>query len=77
MAETIKDEIYSILPWPYGCSLSGVFSANLVPIIVIILDSASVRLLIESEIMAIEFASNPAKALNPDKKIYIKNRYVW
>jgi hypothetical protein len=60
----ITEEKYSILQYQYGCFLSGVFEANLVPIIVIIEDSASLRLLTASKIIAIELAINQTAALN-------------
>ena len=55
---------YSILPCPYGCSLSGALVDNFVPIIVIIDDKASVKLLIASNIIAIELAISPIVSLN-------------
>ena len=64
IAAMITDEKYSILPYPYGCSLSGAFPASLVPMIVIIDERASVRLFTASRVMAIEFTSIPIVALN-------------
>ena len=63
MAAIMTDEKYSIRPYPYGCSLSGAFPASFAPIIVIIEDNASVRLLTASKVIAIEFVANPTNAL--------------
>ena len=63
----IIDVKYSILPCPYGCFLSGAFSESFVPTIVIIEDSASLKLFTASKIMAIEFTKKPTVALNATK----------
>ncbi|MBQ9553921.1 hypothetical protein IJU97_03025 [bacterium] len=63
----ITDEKYSTLQYQNGCSLSGAFEANLVQIIVIIDDRASLKLLTASNIIAIELATNQTAALNQTK----------
>lgn len=60
----MTDARYSILPCPYGCSLSGLFPDNFVPIIVITDESTSLKLFNASKIIAIEFVTNPTVALN-------------
>ena len=52
---TITEATYSILPWPYGCFLSGALLASFVPIIVTIEEITSVKLLTASNTIAIEF----------------------
>ena len=64
MAAMIIDEKYSILPYPYGWDSSGAFPASFAPIIVMIDDNASVRLLTASNVIAIELTSIPMVALN-------------
>ena len=51
--------IYSIRPWPKGCSLSARLPASFVPIIVNTDDKISVRLLTASRMIAIELADRP------------------
>ena len=71
----MNEVIYSILPYPYGCFLFGALPASFVPTIVIILDNASLKLLTASEIIAIEFASNPTNALKPAGALYLSFKY--
>lgn len=47
--------------------MSGALPASLVPIMVIILERASLKLLTASEMMAMELAIKPTKALKPTK----------
>ena len=54
---------YSTLPCPNGCFLSGLRLAILVPIIVIIEDRTSLRLLTASRVIAIELVKAPIAAL--------------
>ena len=67
-ARTIKAIIialkYSIRPCPYGCPLSAGLLASFAPMIVIKLDSTSVKLFNASSTMAIELATSPTIALN-------------
>ena len=63
IAAIITDEKYSIRPYPYGWFLSGAFPANLVPMMVMMDESASVKLLTASKVMAIEFTRIPIVAL--------------
>ena len=64
IAAMITDEKYSILPYPYGWFLSGALPASFVPMIVMIDDKASVRLLTASKVIAMEFTRIPIVALN-------------
>ena len=68
--ETIKPAIYSILPCPKGCSASGFFPAILKPIMEIIEEPASERLLKASAVIATDFAINPAKSFPQKRKIF-------
>ena len=63
IAAIITDEKYSIRPYPYGWSLSGAFPANFAPIIVIMDDNASVKLLTASKVIAMELVTIPTNAL--------------
>ena len=59
-AETSRPAIYSNLPCPKGCSLSGFCPASLNPIMVITELPASARLLNASAVTATDFARLPA-----------------
>ena len=59
---TPKAEIYSMRPWPYGCSRSGARPASFAPTIVTTEDIMSVALLIASKMIAKEFDRNPTMA---------------
>ena len=65
----IVEVIYSILPCPNGCSLSGFLAASLVPTIVIIEDSVSLILFTASKIIAIELVIAPIISFRTDKAI--------
>ena len=60
-AATASPDMYSILPCPNGCSLSGFMPANLNPIRVISDDPASDKLLNASAIIAIEPHRKPVR----------------
>ena len=64
IAAMIADEMYSIRPYPYGCFLSRGLLASFTPIIVMMEDNASVRLLTASNVIAMEFVTIPTNALN-------------
>ena len=66
-----KDDMYSILPYPIGCFLSGAFLAIFSPIIVTIDDKASDTLLTASRIKAIELTKIPKIALNAANKTFV------
>ena len=51
--------IYSIRPWPNGCSLSAPLAANFVPTIVNTEDNTSVKLFTASRMMAMELDARP------------------
>ena len=55
---------YSMRPNPKGCCLSAGRCESLVPMIVMTLDSASLKLFTASMMMATELASRPTTALN-------------
>ena len=59
---------YSIRPKPNGCFLSAGLWDSFVPIMVMTLESASLRLLIASITMATELAKRPTAALKPAKR---------
>jgi len=61
--ETSSPARYSILPCPKGCSGSGFLPANLKPIIEIIDEPASDRLLKASAVIAMEALNTPAMYL--------------
>ena len=63
--------IYSILPCPMGCFLSGFLPASLVPIMVIVEDKASLRLLTASRMIAMELERSPTNALNAARRILV------
>ena len=69
ITEIITAVKYSILPCPYGCSLSGTLLASLVPIIVIIEENESVKLFTASKIIAIEFVKIPTINLKITRNI--------
>lgn len=69
--ETTRAEIYSILPWPKGCSASAGLLAILNPIIVIIDEAASDKLLNASAIIAIDPANNPTNNLIRNSSVFI------
>ena len=58
--DTIKPDIYSILPCPYGCSESAGLDASLKPASVTIDEPASDKLLIASAIIDNDDVRNPA-----------------
>ena len=68
--ETIKPEIYSILPWPKGWSLSGFLLDSLNPIIEMSEEPESDRLLKASAVIAIEPVIAPAM-------IFAKNKIIF
>jgi len=65
--DTTRADIYSNLPCPCGCSLSGGRLLNLAPIIETSEDPKSVRLLKASEITAILFINIPTDNLSKNK----------
>ena len=67
MAETTSEVTYSMRPWPNGWLRSGALPASLVPIIVMMLDRASLKLLTASVMMAMEFDMKPTAALKPTR----------
>ena len=58
--------MYSILPYPKGCFLSGSFAESFAPIIVMIDDIASLKLFTASIVIATELENIPTNALNAD-----------
>ena len=71
MAPIIRELKYSILPKPYGCFLVGFLFDNLTPIKVTTDDTASVKLLTASRIIAIELAIIPTTALAATKNTLV------
>ena len=63
---TISADIYSSLPCPKGCSLSGGILANLNPTIVITDDAISDKLLNASAIIAILDVNKPTDNFTPN-----------
>ena len=51
--------MYSILPWPNGCSLSLALLDSFAPAIVTTFDAASDRLFTASAVIATEFENEP------------------
>lgn len=70
-AAIIREEIYSILPYPIGCFLSGALLASFSPIIVTTDDKASLRLFTASSISAIELTKNPKESLKTERITFI------
>ena len=68
--EIIKPEMYSIRPWPKGCSGSGFFEESLNPKIWIIEEAASERLLNASATIATEAEIVP-------KRNFAKNKIIF
>lgn len=68
--EMIKDEIYSYLPWPRGCSLSGGLIENLKPIMLITEEAESDKLLKESAVIETLFEIIPANNFIRNKMIF-------
>ena len=62
--------MYSMRPCPYGCFLSGFFDASLIPIIVMIEESASERLLTASSMIEIDEDARPTAALRAASKTF-------
>ena len=72
MIPIIIAEMYSALPCPNGCSRSAGFKASFVPIMVIMEESASVRLFTASRITAMELERIPATALKEARNIFAR-----
>jgi hypothetical protein len=72
----ISAEKYSILPCPYGCSLSGFLLESLVPMIVMVEESTSLRLFNASSIIAIELDRNHTIALKITKTMFVMIQYI-
>jgi hypothetical protein len=72
----ITDEKYSTLQYQNGCSLSGALEASFVHMIVIIEDSASLKLFTASSMIAIEFAINQTAALNQTRIKFVIIQYI-
>ena len=69
---TTRPEIYSIRPWPKGCSGSGFCPPRRKPSSVMTEEPASDRLLNASAVMAMEPESAPAKNLPAKSRTFKK-----
>ena len=72
MMDTIRPDMYSNLPCPKGCFVSGFIPANLNPMRVMSDEPASERLLKASAVIAMEPASVPARSLPANRRIFRK-----
>ena len=70
--ETISPAMYSIRPWPKGCSKSGFRPAIRKPISVTIEEAASERLLRASAVIAIEPESRPETSFPANRQRFKK-----